>query len=45
MREDGTLYVEEVDETTDMQKIEPGLQKELFENLSNAVFKRWWKVW
>jgi hypothetical protein len=45
VREDGTTYVEEVDETTDIQKMEPGLQKELLENLSNAVFKRWWKVW
>jgi hypothetical protein len=44
-RDDGTTYVEEVDETTDISNMEPGLQKEIFENLSNAVFKPWWKVW
>jgi len=44
-REDGTVYVEEVDETNEIQKMEAGLQKEVFENLSNAVFKAWWKVW
>ena len=44
-REDGTMYVEEVDEANDIQKMEAGLQKEVFENLSSALFKPFWKIW
>jgi hypothetical protein len=44
-KEDGTKYVEEVGEMEDIQKLTPGLQREVLENLSNAVFKPWWKVW
>jgi hypothetical protein len=44
-KEDGIKYVEEIGETDDIQKMGPGLPKEVLENLFNAIFKPWWKVW
>jgi hypothetical protein len=42
---DGTNYVEEVSEMEDIQKLAPGLPREVLENLFNAISKPWWKVW
>ena len=44
-KEDGTKYVENVSEMEDIQRLAPGLLREVSENLFNAVFKPWWKVW
>ena len=44
-KEDGTKYVEDVSEMEDIQKLAPGLLREVSENLFNAIFKPWWKVW
>jgi len=44
-KEDGTKYVEEVSEMAEIQKLDPGLQREVLENLFNAVSKPFWKVW
>jgi hypothetical protein len=44
-KEDGTKYVEDVSEMEEIQKLAPGLLKEVSENLFNAIFKPWWKVW
>jgi hypothetical protein len=44
-KEDGTKYVEDVSEMEDIQRSAPGLLREVFENLFNAIFKPWWKVW
>jgi len=44
-KEDGTKYVEDVSEMEEIQKLGPGLLREVSENLFNAVFKPWWKVW
>jgi len=44
-KEDGTKYVEDVSEMEDIQKLAPGMMSEVFENLLNAIFKPWWKVW
>jgi hypothetical protein len=44
-REDGTKYVEDVSEMEDIQKMNPGMPKEVLGNLFNAIFKPWWKVW
>ena len=44
-KEDGTKYVEDVSEMEDIQKLAPGLPREVFENLFDALFKPWWKVW
>jgi hypothetical protein len=44
-KEDGTKYVEDIGEMEDIQKLAPGLQKEVLENLFNAVTKPWWKLW
>jgi cytochrome b len=44
-KEDGTKYVEDVSEMEDIQKLAPGMMREVFENLFNATFKPWWKVW
>jgi hypothetical protein len=44
-KEDGTKYVEDVSEMEDIQKLAPGLQKGVFENLLNAVLRPWWKLW
>jgi hypothetical protein len=43
--EDGTKYVEDISEMEDIQKLPPGLSKEVLENLFNAILKPWWKVW
>jgi len=45
VKEDGTKYVEEISNMEDIQKLPSGLEKEVIENLSNAIFKSWWKVW
>ena len=44
-KEDGTKYVEDISEMEDIQKLPPGLSREVLENLFNAIFKPWWKVW
>jgi hypothetical protein len=44
-KEDGTKYVEDVSEMDDIQKMDPGMAKEVLENLFNVIFKPWWKVW
>ncbi len=44
-QEDGTKYVEDIRETADIQKLSPGLLREVLENLFNAILKPWWKVW
>jgi len=44
-KEDGTKYVEDVSEMEDIQKLAPGLPREVFENLFDAISKPWWKVW
>jgi len=43
--EDGTKYVEDISEMEDIQKLAPGLSREVLENLFNAITKPWWKVW
>ena len=43
--EDGTKYVEDISEMEDIQKLAPGLSREVLENLFNAISKPWWKVW
>jgi len=42
---DGTKYVEDISEMEDIQKLAPGLSREVLENLFNAILKPWWKVW
>jgi hypothetical protein len=42
---DGTKYVEDISEMEDIQRLAPGLSREVLENLFNAIFKPWWKVW
>jgi hypothetical protein len=42
---DGTKYVEDVSEMEDIKRKDPGMQKEVIENLFNAIFKPFWKVW
>ena len=44
-KEDGVKFVEDVSEMEDIQKLAPGFQKEVLENIHQAVFKPWWKVW
>lgn len=44
-KEDGTKYFEEISEMEDIQKMAPGLPREVLENLFKAIFKSWWKVW
>lgn len=44
-KDDGTKYVEDVSEMEDIQKLPPGLLREVLENLFNAIFKPWWKIW
>lgn len=44
-KEDGTKYVEEVGEMEDIEKMAPGMTRQILENLFNAIFKPWWKVW
>jgi hypothetical protein len=44
-KEDGTRYVEDVSEMNDIQKMDSGMTREVLENLFNAIFKPWWKVW
>jgi len=44
-KEDGTKYLEDISEMEDIEKMAPGLPREVLENLFNAIFKPWWKVW
>jgi hypothetical protein len=44
-KEDGTKYFEDVSEMEDIQKLPPGLLRDMSENLFNVTFKSWWKVW
>jgi hypothetical protein len=44
-KEDGIKYVEDVSEMEDIEKLAPGLLREVLENLYNAISKPWWKVW
>jgi hypothetical protein len=44
-KEDGTKYIEDASEMEDIEKLAPGLLREVLENLFNAIFKPWWKVW
>ena len=44
-KEDGTKYVQDVSEMQDIEKLAPGLVRAVLENLFNANFKPWWKVW
>jgi hypothetical protein len=44
-KEDGTKYFEDISEMEDIQKMAPGLSKEVLENLFKAISKPWWKVW
>ena len=44
-KEDGAKYVEDISEMENIQKLAPGMSREVLENLFNAVFKPWWKVW
>jgi hypothetical protein len=40
-KEDG----EDISKMEDIQKLPSGLEREVIENLFNAIFKPWWKVW
>ena len=42
---DGTKYVEDVSEMEDIKRTDPGMQKQMIENLFNAIFKPFWKIW
>jgi hypothetical protein len=44
-KEDGAKYFEEINEMEDIQKMTPGLQREVLENLFKIISKPWWKVW
>jgi hypothetical protein len=44
-KEDGTKYVEDISDMEEILRLAPGLSREVLENLFNAVFKPWWKVW
>lgn len=44
-KEDGIKYVEDISEMEDIQRLAPGLSREVIENLFNVIFKPWWKVW
>lgn len=44
-KEDGTKYVEDISKMEDIEKLPSGLEREVVENLFNAVFKPWWKMW
>ena len=44
-KEDGTKSVEDISKMEDIQKLDSGLEREVIEYLSNAIFKPWWKVW
>jgi hypothetical protein len=43
--EDGTKYVEDIREMSDVKQMATGLAKEVLETLHKAIFKPWWKVW
>jgi len=43
-KEDRTKYVEDVSEMENIEKLDPGLMREVLENLFNTVTKPWWKV-
>jgi hypothetical protein len=43
--EDGTKYVQDISEMEDIEKLSPGLAREVLEKLFNAILKPWWKVW
>jgi hypothetical protein len=44
-KEDGTKSLEHIGKMEDIQKLPSGLEREVIEDLFNAVFKPWWKVW
>lgn len=44
-KEDGTKYVEDISTMEDIEKLPPGLEREVIEDLFNAIFRPWWKVW
>lgn len=43
-KEDKTKSFEEIGEMEEVSKMAPGLEREVLENLINAVFKPWWKI-
>ncbi len=43
-KEDRTKSFEEIGEMEEVSKIAPGLEREVLENLINAVFRPWWKI-
>ncbi len=44
-RGDGTKYFEDINIMGDIKKMDPGLEREVLENLFNAIYKPWWKLW
>jgi hypothetical protein len=42
---DGTKHFEDIGIMGDIKKMDPGLEREVLENLFNAIYKPWWKVW
>lgn len=42
---DGTKYFEDIGIMGDVKKMDPGLEREILENLFNAIYKPWWKLW
>jgi hypothetical protein len=44
-RGDGTKHFEDINIMGDIKRMDPGLEREVLENLLNAIYKPWWKVW
>jgi len=44
-RRDGTKYFEDINIMGDIKKMDPGLEREVLENLLAAIHKSWWKLW
>lgn len=43
-KEDRTKSFEEIGEMEEVSRMAPGLEREVLENLINAVFRPWWKI-